>query len=582
MRTADALTVSTPELAVIYSDMNPNIYVLRNQLDLELRAWSLTEARLPEEQGKIVVGWAGGSCYSPDTEVLTRRGFKRFTDVLPDDELATLSLDSGTLEYQKPVHLVVSIATKHLYEAEDEAASFAVTPNHWMVVVDGGGLDTIQMEELEGKSFSVVKGASNWVGSKLKSIDLAGIRLASRDWVDILAVWAASDSSGHARACKDPLTAHKALKHLSGLVNVSLSTGAVEVQDPGLKRFLSTLKGLPLELKNLVTEHLRRFLDIYLRAKGIARGYSDRDGDVDLLVESMELADDLCELALKTGGAGDLLGVAENGVVSLRLYLPRSDKLVRTLRPKQVRKAAYVGPVYCAVVPNHTLYVRRNGKAFWCGNTHQDDFGVIGGALRAVLLENPDTVFSICTSKDLAQHAVDVLDLPPERVVFIPPVPFEKYPPRLSHFDIGLAPLLKSRFNNAKSELRCLEYGAYGVPCVASRLASYRAWINEGVDGFTAASEAEWYEALTALVRDPELRRRVGEESRRRVYAERNMADHVDEWLDAYLEVLSQPKRSEPVGAKPKQIKIGRNDPCPLHPEYKLKKCPYGCCDIYA
>jgi len=25
----------------------------------------------------------------------------------------------------------------------------------------------------------------------------------------------------------------------------------------------------------------------------------------------------------------------------------------------------------------------------------------------------------------------------------------------------------------------------------------------------------------------------------------------------------------------------GRNDPCPLHPEHKLKKCPHGCLDVF-
>jgi hypothetical protein len=29
----------------------------------------------------------------------------------------------------------------------------------------------------------------------------------------------------------------------------------------------------------------------------------------------------------------------------------------------------YKGKVYCATVPNHLLYVRRNGKPVWCGNS---------------------------------------------------------------------------------------------------------------------------------------------------------------------------------------------------------------------
>ncbi len=36
---------------------------------------------------------------------------------------------------------------------------------------------------------------------------------------------------------------------------------------------------------------------------------------------------------------------------------------------ESIRETAYTGKVYCVEVPNHTLYVRRNGKATWCGNS---------------------------------------------------------------------------------------------------------------------------------------------------------------------------------------------------------------------
>ena len=38
---------------------------------------------------------------------------------------------------------------------------------------------------------------------------------------------------------------------------------------------------------------------------------------------------------------------------------------------KHWSKKHYKGKVYCVTVPNGTLYVRRNGKAFWCNNTHE-------------------------------------------------------------------------------------------------------------------------------------------------------------------------------------------------------------------
>jgi glycosyltransferase involved in cell wall biosynthesis len=560
MRMADAVTVSTPELVAVYSGLNPNIYLLRNYLDLDIRPWGAVELRLPEEEGKVVIGWAGGSCYSPDTEVLTKDGFKRFPEVTPEDELATLNLDTGELEYQKPIHLVVSYSTGHMYTGVAENIDFCVTFNHWMVTGGVEGLGVVQMYDLEGKSFEVLKSAK-WVGTAPESLEINSVKLPTETWVDLSAL-VASVEFGDISPVR---------KYLSGEL--------CDLLDSFVGEAVCSIKEIPNEIRELSPRYLRRFLDFYLKLRGVSENWSKSRRSVDLCVSFKELADVICELVLKAGGAADVLSRGESW--KLRLYPPRSTKLSVVVNSENVSKHRYVGPVYCAVVPNHTLYVRRNGKAFWCGNTHQDDFGVIGGALRQVLLENPNTVFSICTSKDQALHAVKVLDLPADQVVFIPPVPFEKYPPRLSHFDIGLAPLLKTRFNNAKSDLRCLEYGAYGIPSVASRVAAYRAWIEDGVNGFTAATEAEWYEYLTLLVRDEDLRRRVGEEARRRVYSERNIADHVNEWLNCYLEVLSLPRKSVS-GVSPNPIKVGRNEPCPIHPEYKLKKCPYGCVDIYS
>jgi hypothetical protein len=42
----------------------------------------------------------------------------------------------------------------------------------------------------------------------------------------------------------------------------------------------------------------------------------------------------------------------------------------------QIVKAPYQGNIYSVIVPNHTLFVRRNGKVVWCGNTKWNGTGV--------------------------------------------------------------------------------------------------------------------------------------------------------------------------------------------------------------
>lgn len=50
----------------------------------------------------------------------------------------------------------------------------------------------------------------------------------------------------------------------------------------------------------------------------------------------------------------------------------------------------------------------------------------------------------------------------------------------LGRLSVGVAPLVDDRFNRSKSWIKPLEYGALGIPCVASDVAPYRALFDDG------------------------------------------------------------------------------------------------------
>jgi glycosyltransferase involved in cell wall biosynthesis len=65
-----------------------------------------------------------------------------------------------------------------------------------------------------------------------------------------------------------------------------------------------------------------------------------------------------------------------------------------------------------------------------------------------------------------------------------------------------------------------------GLPVVAAPVPSYTPVIKQGVNGFIAATRAQWLEYLDAL-RDPALRQQVGERAREAVverYSKREQA----------------------------------------------------------
>ena len=83
----------------------------------------------------------------------------------------------------------------------------------------------------------------------------------------------------------------------------------------------------------------------------------------------------------------------------------------------------------------------------------------------------------------------------------------------LQQFSVGLMPLPQDEWSRGKCALKALQYMACGVPCIATPHGAVLDIIRHGENGWFAETEMEWREALAAM-RDPALRRRLGEAAR--------------------------------------------------------------------
>jgi glycosyltransferase involved in cell wall biosynthesis len=105
--------------------------------------------------------------------------------------------------------------------------------------------------------------------------------------------------------------------------------------------------------------------------------------------------------------------------------------------------------------------------------------------------------------------------------------------------DVCLAPEPRNALNEASTMIKIVEYMSFAKPVVAFDLAEARASAGDG--GAYAASDTP--EALAAeldrLLDDPELRRRMGSEGRRRVTGELSWEHSRASLLAAYERVLS-------------------------------------------
>lgn len=83
--------------------------------------------------------------------------------------------------------------------------------------------------------------------------------------------------------------------------------------------------------------------------------------------------------------------------------------------------------------------------------------------------------------------------------------------------DIGVYPLRDDEWERGKCGFKAIQFMACGLPVVAAAVGVNREIIEDGVNGFLATTEDEWVDKIERLIRDPELRRRLGAAGRRTI-----------------------------------------------------------------
>ena len=104
-------------------------------------------------------------CYSEDTQVLTRSGWKYFYELKYDDEVCTLDPTTEEIRYDNPSNIVAYRYRGKMFKAETQNTDFLITPNHRVVyryvgaqyANRAGPIHIETAETVFGKSFAIPK-----------------------------------------------------------------------------------------------------------------------------------------------------------------------------------------------------------------------------------------------------------------------------------------------------------------------------------------------------------------------------------------------------------------------------------------
>lgn len=140
--------------------------------------------------------------------------------------------------------------------------------------------------------------------------------------------------------------------------------------------------------------------------------------------------------------------------------------------------------------------------------THCADRKWLRDVIRPVLDQCPDCRFEIVGDRAARRYYAGF-----QRVAVVPPMPWPVYGERsrTARLDIGLAPLVPTPFNEARSWIKYLDIARFGAVGVFAAGEPYERVVRDGYNGILRPSDdkAAWSEALITLVRDRAFRDRL-------------------------------------------------------------------------
>lgn len=347
-------------------------------------------------------------CFSDDTEVLTNNGWKLFENIKDGDTFATLNTTTGYIEYQKSYDFIKSKFEGNMISISNKRKTIdkLVTPNHmvWRTDRNKKGLFTQRADQLTDRGY--IPRAGKWIGidteyfeipayskkwysglnNKIyKEYNKESVKIKMSSWVKFMG-WYLSE--GNVDDYNVVISQTKYRDQVREVLNeLPFNFGETErsfrISSIQLVEYLKDFglcyeKYIPDYIKELTPELIEIFLHNFCLGDG-----SHHKGNRYYYSTSERMSNDITELIFKINKVANIIEYPTKGTtMSVRggkEYIRNHNKFVITeckntdyyfdsTSSDYITEVPYNGYVYDVTVPNHTLYVRRNGKPFWSSN----------------------------------------------------------------------------------------------------------------------------------------------------------------------------------------------------------------------
>lgn len=181
-------------------------------------------------------------------------------------------------------------------------------------------------------------------------------------------------------------------------------------------------------------------------------------------------------------------------------------------------------------------------RLFWGGgNSHWEDLLLIREPLRQIFNKYKNVKLVI-----LGWAPDGFVEEFKDRIEFHPWTHFAAYGYKYAslNIDISLIPLVENEFSVCKSNIKWIEASSLQIPTVVSYCSPYKeveSLSDKDLAVFIDGNSSEsWTKGISMLIDNPDLRKKIGDESRMVVEQHFDINTQCKQWVDAYSEVLCQ------------------------------------------
>jgi glycosyltransferase involved in cell wall biosynthesis len=151
----------------------------------------------------------------------------------------------------------------------------------------------------------------------------------------------------------------------------------------------------------------------------------------------------------------------------------------------------------------------------WVGSTSTlEQLQILEEPFKRLLEEGYQFEFLVAGTKNLNYFVSHIKGI---QIIDIPTYTDEEIPDLVNQIDIGVMPLYNSSIEQGKGAFKLLIYMAGQIPVVCSPVGEANFLVTDNLNGFFADSVDQWVEKLGQLLKDKDLRNRMGMAGRKTV-----------------------------------------------------------------